>query len=237
MVGATLGLGMACGHLGYDPLGPGGDVGASDALADPCSRPEVIICDDFEAGVPAAGWMIDSEASTELGVVPGGARGSAFALQVSIPGGGNTARLIVSPTPISVGRFYLRAWLRIPAGPPLTSWAVLMEVDRAALSASEKVSLDLTPADRFQVWAPSAQVMTIDGVVTRDVWRCVELDVTFGGDGDVAQARVDGVPILDATGAIRVSFDRIMMGVLADTDPLTVFFDDVLIATTPLGCS
>lgn len=220
-------------RIHFDPTADTG-ADAADAPTDACAT--ALICDDFDDGIPSPSGMAQHD--------PTGGRDGAGALR-SEAGAGQTAyvRYTLSP-PVTTGTLYARAHVKVAAGSPIQSFAVLLQLDNAVETMGfEKISADLTTSDRFAVAGPFAGVSAVTTTaVTRDQWFCLELairvDANTAGNIDLSIA---GERLYSSGPALTMppgGFSRAVLGLSqSGSEPTTlVWFDDFIVTSAIAGC-
>ena len=208
---------------------------SSDAL-DLCAQSSTILCDDFTTM---------SGASSTVGDVqwdPAGGRSGGGILVHAVPAGGSVATYAL-PSAVMSGPLNVRSYLRVRGGPAVQGYAVVTELSNgASTGGQQKISADILTGDLWGMGAPfsgGGPGSTVS--VVRDTWTCVEVQIVVSSTAGEMRLRVDGVEIAAKTGAntlIPGGFSVLLLAAsLSAGEPDTyVYFDDLVVATAPIGC-
>lgn len=211
------------------------DAGPDDTACDDLHA-GALHCDGFEGDTEFALWTENRGAShsTERAY-----RGTASA-HASV-GTSGRAYLFEQFPPITSGEIYVRTYAYVPSSADLTAitFITLEEASspwdyaRANVRDDQLVLVTRAGADNDQQPAVS---------VPRDRWFCLELRVQIGTSGE-AELLVDGTStaLLTDVDTTRASpWDTVFVGVASrnstQVDPTELFMDEVVVATTPIGC-
>jgi hypothetical protein len=216
-----------------------------------CTRfPNALFCEDFEGGTIPMDYPRYYPITVSGTVAISGAqvwRGKG-ALRATVtqnpPEGFNNARLVRKfAAPVAQGTLHVRAYLYLKGGFQVTGAFVLLN---AYASDTEKVSYDLAPQGRIELSMTVAPYFRQGGLLPRDRWFCAETVVQIGpsGGNGYAEVFIDGQSQVRSPagtntlpgngGYVALSFGAdYVKGLTADGE---VFVDDVVVATTPIGC-
>ncbi|MEM9194034.1 MAG: hypothetical protein AAGF12_32970 [Myxococcota bacterium] len=166
------------------------------------------------------------------------------ALRVQSPADGTTHyRQTLNPR-IQSGPIYARVYAYLPAGPPISNYAVLVNFRERA--TGRKISLDIANGDRLQATAgPMGASASGRTTMARDRWVCLELfaDLAVGNDIGSVGVSADGSPIASRDSQLVHAgggFDEVWVGVRASPDnraPVDIYLDEFVVSTSPIGCS
>lgn len=229
---------VACGRVGFDATSTTDATSTNDATASNCfDRPGVLFCDGFEGpGIDA--WNGGVGAVTrETSVVHSGA-GSLRSSSDAAQSGSGVWQSI--PDVVS-GSLHTRAWFYVPSG--FFIFKVNLIGDG---NPSGDAVVFLIDNEELRAYAapPPGAVVTSGITVPRDRWFCIELhaDVAATATGSVALdldgaeiGRMNAIATLPAGNLTAVSIGPIYVG--QAQEPLTIYIDDVVTGTEPVGCS
>jgi hypothetical protein len=146
--------------------------------------------------------------------------------------------------PVLNGELYLRVFLYIPEGLPIETMNILFLGDYATPDPFKGVDFNLeggalstyVPGDRPDRFTSTTLV------VPRDRWFCLQIQMTVSANAGALTMRVDGEIGLEQTNMntrpaggvhlLRAGIDWSS----EQTDPFDLYLDDLVLATTPVGC-
>jgi hypothetical protein len=211
-------------------------------------HPTALFCDDFENGLPTG--YPDYSYFSNHGTVTASAdrvKQGAQAFRgtlMRVPGQISQASLWRSMTAIQSGSLHVRAHFYLPSGFVVSNWFVSLQLGGPA----GKLSFDLIYEDRMQIAVNTENAIfrsTNPNTYPRDRWFCAELVIHLGelGGAGSAEVHVDGQKVLEApigTDTLPAGgYDYLMAGA-PHANGLSaageVFMDDVVLATSPIGC-
>jgi hypothetical protein len=257
--GAVLGSGGATG--GASSGGTGSGTGGTVVGADPCET--ATICDDFEDGIdPAWGVQPDSNPAPVTDTTKG-AKGSTTSLKIT---GTSNQAFITLPVPSqsfyvrayvnfekSTDEMTGHGWFIVGADNVTSGAGNQMRMGSSGnhgdgnqldfnvygnTCTGEKTQFSNGASDGAAGWnnTPYAQVK-----FDHDTWYCVE--AFFNGTGDEFQYWIDGVevPGLHVTEATMCTnwsptYTHIKFGAGANSNLGNIWYDDVAVSTTRIGC-
>ncbi len=228
----------AC-RIGFESLS--GDAPASDddtlrddGRADICEN--ALMCESYDSALGTGSTFGDVAWLAGAGRAGGGARARATPSQAAIA-------LYKWTSPITAGSLHARAYVKITAGAPIGSYLVLVQLDNDEDTLGlEKVSADLSAADRWTIAAPFASIDSRSMIsAPRESWICVELAIDITPTNGRLRVLVGGNEIVNAGPAntlVPGGFLQLAIGAsTASDDPeIEAFFDDVVVAQQPIGC-
>jgi len=239
-------LGVIAGcRLGFDPLtsdhDASSDVGTdatADAGRDPCTLGSTIVCRDFKDGLDATLAIGDVTWLPTAGRTDGALR---------VRGAPNTGAFVsyVWGSAITTGPLIVRVYVRFTAGPPITKFAVLAQLDNNVdTNGLEKISVDLGDQDTYVIASPfSGGGGNSSVVAVREQWVCLRLQIDVDATGTTGrlQLAVDGAPVIDESPQLTMPPGGFLRAILnatpSSTDPaIEVLFDDLIVAREPVGC-
>jgi len=201
--------------------------GASPAVA-PCDHPA--FC------APGSEWtfeMRDGTAEPALG--PGGEE-TATRFVVSAPGGYARFQRSVDP-PLQRGELHLAAQVRVESGFSVAEWVVVME----AKGPTGKVSLDIAPTSKWQLYTDTLSTSAPDSLVLRDTWLCASLSMGIAADGwataqvqDGPSLQIEPADTLQTGGITGVYFGLTTSAFESDSSEVVV--DDLRVSDAPIDC-
>jgi hypothetical protein len=245
--GLVLAILAACGRVGFERVvsqgddaaagdGPGGDSGG------PACLPSYLLCDGFEQPAFAGIWSVNTGAVLDHAIAH---RGTS-SVRMSVPGvavGMNRYVVLGQTTTLATpGVVHVRAWIRLSAL-PLDN----MELITAAQPSANEDALFVVPG-ALAVYAQWNDVSVDNGTPPpTGTWMCVLWTVTrattntgilsLAGDPPgvtMTNEKTDGMPPVSEMD-FGPGFSSTSVTV---TQPaLDVWFDDVIISTTPVTCA
>jgi len=228
---AALVMLAGCGRIGFD--GPDGGAAPDDGAIAACGA---LFCDGFERP-NLEGWNRDGSVVREAAVVhhgSGALQATSTAMQpasVNVwPLGGRTT-----------GSLYLRAWFYAP-GSLQARHIELLGLDGSA-GASDGVVL-LVDNRELRAYSALGKPVTVTSGVALPAgrWVCLGLRVEIAAtDGEIEISLDDAVigGASDVTTLPAGGYARVSAGLLYLADPgdATIYIDDVVVDTEPVGCS
>jgi hypothetical protein len=221
---------------------------ASPSVAPPvtCTYPGALVCDDFEgtqkpywtviANAPALGSLQDCE-------VHGGTR--ALWAQPADAASPLQVQEQLSPT-VGSGSLFVRSFIYLPSAQTLPTWTVLYEVWDSPSSWTNKISIDLQPDATVTLnnWTGSGQSKTSlansAALISRDKWVCLELEIVVSKTTGATRLYLDDVQVITSVGNIRTrgnkDFCTLSMGAVSGDNPISLYQDDLVVATQRIGC-
>lgn len=232
-------------RISFDPRT--GDAGTStgdaaitrdgaDATSDACAT--ALLCDDFDTGIATSDvrGMVQHD--------PTGGRDGGGIMRTQTTGSGVALAVYPFASPIASGTLYARSHVKVLAGAPVVTYAVLIQMDNLVdTMGAEKVSADVVPQDRFSIVAPWAGGGAISPTqLTRDRWTCLELAIAVdAGTAGTIELRADGTSIASTAQHATMppgGFKALYLGLSTSPDEGTIqaWFDDLVVSTMPTGC-
>jgi hypothetical protein len=220
----------------------GGVVVEADA-GPPSSRcgelPEAIFCDGFESG-DVAGFRSEVGRGT-LEVVSDETFLGDRALRATASAGAY-AYLARDIAPISAGEIFARMYVRVPSGTPIdpSDYVQLLRIGRESDPGHVHT---LAQAGDIPVLWPEGAPFAATMAFARDRWLCVTVHLVMDAAAGSAELAIDGTPYVRAEGIPIVSramgFDEVSVGLVTTglaQPEISVWFDEVALATTALPC-
>lgn len=206
-----------------------------------CAMPDALLCESFDAKLPEeySTWYGDEEvASIQDCQVARGA--GALRLQSSTFGYSQTRMLLSAPAtegPLFVRFFgYFAQEFRIP------EYMGLFELWTTE-SGPPKIGVDAIGNDQLEVnLSPFSSVLvSAEGVLRRDEWLCIELALDLRTEGGAVTLSIGGTPVIEEDDVITSPGQPFSVAVLEaapapDSTGVDIAFDELVIATTPIGC-
>ncbi len=195
----------------------------------------LLICEDFETSL--AGWTFVRSDGTATATMQDSHSGVG-SLELATRSAGAFAYLESRLMPVSSGTLYLRAFLKVPASNAATVYDVV---------AVSNASADVGVAASFSGTGMSLSSLSTNAAAPGKVpfprgdWVCFELALSVSAASS-AQSELNGV--LDATlliegGVPSGGYSRVALGVVRSAPtqgPTRILVDDLVIATSPIGC-
>lgn len=220
------------------PVTADDDLQLTDAT---CATPNALLCESFDAPLPEAysTWYGDEEvAAIQDCEVARGA--GALRLQSSTFGYSQTRMLLASPAtegPLHVRLFgYFADDFRIP------QYMGLLELWTNE-SGPPKIGLDAIGNDQLEVnLSPFSSVLVSEeGVLRRNQWLCIELALDLRTEGGSVTLSIDGMPIIENSDVVTSPGEPFTVAVIEgspaeDSTGVNIAFDELVIATEPVGC-
>lgn len=206
-----------------------------------CATPNALLCESFDALLPEAysTWYGDEEvASIQDCEVARGA--GALRLQSNTFGYSQTRMQLMSPPtegPLHIRLFgYFAEDFRIP------QYMGLLELWTSE-DGPPKIGLDAIGNDQLEInFSPYAAVhKSAEGVLRRNQWLCLELALDLRTEGGSFTLSVDGEPVIEKTNVITSPGEPFVVAVIEggpaeDSTGVNIAFDELVIATQPIGC-
>jgi endo-1,4-beta-xylanase len=179
-----------------------------------------------------------------LAIAAGGAyRGDRYAVATTDAGAPSGTQALVGRTSLPAltsGTVYLRAYVRVPSSAPANT-ITLMAVGEAD-PPYHGVSLNLDGGLFQMAFTTAWQFPKSNVPMALDSWHCLQLAVTIGDTAGSAEAKVDGVPVVSASG-----LDTLPVGGISNGDVGILYvapgsgageahFDEVAVGTAPVPC-
>jgi hypothetical protein len=233
---ALVGVLVAGCRIHFDPVTlPDADgATSSDALDEFCAQQTTLLCDDFSA-------MPNANLYGNTMWLATGSRNGGGVIAHADPGGGSGA-LYTFPV-VTSGTIHARAYANVHAGPQIQGFSVLVELNNGInTGGNQKVSADLETNDFYGIGAPFTGTGALGtATVTRGSWLCIELTVVMSATAGEMRVSVDGTEVAAKTGAntqIPSGFNTVILSatVSAGDPAITTEYDDLIVATVPIGC-
>jgi hypothetical protein len=221
---------------------------AGDAAADGGSgecvdvHQAALVCSGFEPTALTDEWNEVMEGAGELERSTARAHSGQAALHATTRDAMSAAALVRRLGPVRAGELHLRAHLYVPSGSPTEIINVFYV--GAAPGPDPFVGIDFNlQDDAVEVFSPQADPVrqTGTGLIPRDRWFCFQARIEVRDEGAV-EARVDGVPAVEATDIdtlppggiveLRVGIDWSS----EQREPFEVYVDDVVLDTVEVAC-
>lgn len=220
------------------PIAADGDL----QVAEPsCTTRDALLCESFDAMLPEeySTWYADERvASIQDCEVARGA--GALRLQSDTFGYSQTRMLLA--TPVSEGPVYVRFFGYFAQDFRIPEYMGLFELWTTE-SGPPKIGLDAIGNDQLEVnLSPFSSVLiSAEGVLRRDEWLCIELALDLRTEGGSVTLSIDGTPIIEENDVVTSPGEPFSVAVIeaapaADSTGVNIAFDELVIATTPIGC-
>lgn len=213
----------------------GGCVPASSACEDRYEG--VLVCDDFEQGISPQ-WTIISVV-TETDQVSGGG----VSVRASTVPDEQAMLRFAFDQPLFDGMLAVRSYLWVEDSSVVDPWGIHYELMQIPSHPDMRISLDLRPEGGLIMVNKIADTAEVDqGLIASGQWYCVELRVGIDDVAGTTEVRLNDQPVLvDEPGDTRPveGFRQIGIGVLLPAQgmgPVEVLMDDLVVATSPIGC-
>lgn len=206
-----------------------------------CETPGALLCESFDAPLPDAysTWRGDEAvAAIQDCEVARGA--GALRLQSSTFGYSQTRMRLASPPtqgPLHVRLFgYFAEDFRIP------EYMGLLELWTNE-DGPPKIGIDAIGDNQLEVnLSPFSEVFkSAAGVLRRNQWLCIELAVDLQTAGGSVTLSIDGTPIIEQTDVVTSPGEPFTVAVIEggpaeDSTGVNIAFDELVIASEPIGC-
>lgn len=206
-----------------------------------CGATDTLLCESFDAMLPKAysTWYGDEEvASIQDCQVARGA--GALRLQSNTFGYSQTRMLLAEPA--NEGPVYVRFFGYFGRGFAIPEYMGLFELWTNE-DGPPKIGIDAIGNNQLQVnLSPFSSVLRSDeGVLRRDEWLCIELAVDLRTDGGSVTLSLDGTPIIADENVVTSPGEPFLVAVIEaataeDATGVDVVFDELVVATAPIGC-
>jgi hypothetical protein len=243
-----------CGRLGFDPGEIANDAShdanhddaqselaaedaaSDDAVVDACAgRAGAIFCDGFEASTLDAWFAATGNPTLQTTLVHGGSG----AMLATSDDSHQPANVRTQFSPLPSGSIHARGWFYFPSGYALEKFEVL---SLNGTNDNVTVLVDQGELRVFSAASPGTTITT--GTSTpRDRWICLEVHVGISGTAGSVTLDLDGMSIGTETGINTLpggGYGELVTGlnfVFATQPPATLYVDDVVVGTQPIGCS
>lgn len=221
---------------------------ATPTVAPPvtCAYPGALVCDDFE-GTQKPYWTVIANAPALASLQDCEVHGGTQALWAQPANAASPIQVQeqLSPT-VASGSLFVRSFIYLPSGQTLPSWTVLYEVWDSPSSWTNKISIDLQPDATVTLnnWAGAGQSKTSladsAALIPRDKWVCMELEIVVSKTTGATRLYLDDVQVITSVGNIRTrgnkDFCTLSMGAVSGDSPLSLYQDDLVVATQRIGC-
>lgn len=206
-----------------------------------CSTPNALVCESFDAPLPEgySTWYGDEVvAAVQDCQVARGA--GALRLQSSVFGYSQTR--IRLPSPASEGALHVRLFGYFGEAFVIPKYVALFELWTND-DGPPKISLDAIGNNQLEInLSPFSSVfVSPEGVLRRNEWLCLELAVDLRVEGGSVSLAIDGTPIIEETGVVTSPGEPFTVAVIeaspsTDSTGVDIAFDELVIATEPIGC-
>jgi len=221
---------------------------ATPTVAPPvtCAYPGALVCDDFEGGQKSY-WTVIANAPALATLQDCRAHGGTQALWAQPANAASPIQVQeqLSPT-VGSGSLFVRSFIYLPSAQTLPVWTVLYEIWDSPTSWTNKISIDLQPDSSVTLnnWAGAGMSKTSltssTAVIPRDKWVCMELEIVVDKTAGATRLYLDDVQVVSSVGNIRTrgnkNFCTLSMGAVSGDNPLSIYQDDLVVATQRIGC-
>jgi hypothetical protein len=230
----------ACGRLGFDPVGSGGDdddtTGDGSMSSEPgapsvaCQQQGVLLCDGFEPDTPIAWQPVMGNATVAMSTEkPHTGTRSLRAEGIS----GRTVAFLAAPiAAVNAAPLHLRGFFYRTAATNVTDVLLARVGDGVGNSEFFGLSGGANPGLNSGASSKFAQAP-----LAADTWVCVEMIVT----ANEISLRLDDVPLLTIALDAFGPYAEVAFGVVSDPGTpdhtFLIFVDDVVASTQPIGCA
>ncbi len=206
-----------------------------------CTTRDALLCESFDAMLPEeySTWYGDEEvASIQDCEVARGA--GALRVQSNTFGYSQTRMLLA--TPVSEGPVYVRFYGYFAQDFRIPQYMGLFELWTTE-DGPPKIGLDAIGNDQLEVnLSPFSSVLvSAEGVLRRDEWLCIELALDLRTEGGSVALSINGTPIIEENDVVTSPGEPFSVAVIeaapaADSTGVNIAYDELVIATTPIGC-
>ncbi|MCA9600587.1 MAG: hypothetical protein KC417_01105 [Myxococcales bacterium] len=227
-----------------------GDGGSGDAIVDApmeedecAAHPEWLFCDGFESG-DLSGWNGERQGNAiEVRTTPHRGRHGGYA---HVNADGEQSLIEAQFPAVTSGSLYVRGYFRVPPGTTVGA----MNLFSVHNTADDRVVVVLNGSE------PDHLITFISSTISSgtgssspegvefDEWTCLELaiDVAASPGGNLTLSK-DGVTFAEGnqTGvntAVPGGYMRVRLPItyVKDSGLVEIYFDDIAVSTTPIGC-
>jgi hypothetical protein len=221
------------------------DADLGEALVPVCSVDGALACEAFDQPLSpehSTWYEGDMTASVQDCDVRAGA--AALHYQSSAPGQAQTRLRLVSE--IGSGPLHARFFVKLGAAMALPEQLQLLEFwDREGSTVPERVSVFVNKdgVPRVYVGASGTTLEPSEPTpLPRDTWLCIEFQLDVQPENGAAELRIDGTLVLSGSGFASRPENPIRVAVIeaqptADTTGVDVYVDELVVATTAIGCN
>jgi hypothetical protein len=226
--------------LGVDLLG------ADLLVPSPCGN-AALLCDDFETGAIERGrWPQIVQHSGTVTIDNSRAHRGTYSLHAHIDGSSvnQLAQAWLGETStFPYNQLYLRAYVYVPSPASTAAADVLRALQTPAPYQGLRLRLDTdgTFSGYNDIGGPKT-ITTSTKSMPLDSWTCVEWEIVFGTSGQT-RLWVNGSEVTSMAGTQNTlaspPIDQLRIGVMAymDGGPHDIWFDDLMIDPSPIGCA
>lgn len=223
-------------------LTPNGDLGA--AVTPNCEVAGALVCETFDRPLPDeySTWFQDAMSAT---IQDCDVRGGSGALRYFSEAPGQAQTRIRLPTPLDTGTLYVRLSIKLSGETTLPEQLQFFELwDREESEVPDRTTifLDAEGVPKVYVGVSATTLQAVDSrPLPRDTWMCMELALDILDEDGSVELRIDGQQVFSGEGFATRPEQPISVVVVeaqpsTDTDGVELFVDDLIVATSPIGC-
>lgn len=211
-----------------------------------CPTAGALLCEDFEGRLPE-GYSTWGDGESSTGLSECRSHQGSGALRIDAIDDGYTQTRMRLETPVSTGELHARFYLRVEEGSTFPDQLIVFELwDQEEGDVTDRTTVYLNREQVLEVYVGAAnQTLAADPVEPLElgVWHCIELKVSLDDAAGMVSLSLSGTPIVDATELDTMPAAPMSVVVLegvptqgSQNTDATVYFDDLMVGTAPIGC-
>jgi hypothetical protein len=206
-----------------------------------------VFTDGFENGILGSLWTT-TETGGNVGIDPNKSHRGFYSLHVhenALSAGGSAQVTLVETTAVPLPDLFVRVFVFVPSGSDPTSVGIVTVQQAAAAHRGIRLNLEQGSFSSTNNVPSSVVSFTATSpVMPTDQWVCLEWHIQAAANGS-AHAFVDGTEVTALSGAQALQpsppLGAVGIGLVASPSTSTaardIWFDDVFIDASPVGCA
>jgi hypothetical protein len=214
------------------------DLEAAGAVT--CDAPGALLCESFDAPLASeySTWYGDAPiASLQDCLVAKGAG----ALRYQSAGFDYSQTRMRLASPVSEGPLYARFYAYFPADLTIPEYLALFELWTVDDGPKDKISVDAIGNNQFEINVAGTAAVSAEGVLTRNRWLCIELALDLSPSNGSLSLSIDGETVVEKAGNASFPAAPYSVAVIEsvpseEAQGVELAFDELIVATEPIGC-
>ncbi len=212
-----------------------------------CATEDALLCEDFD-GLLSEAYSTWGDGESTAGLTECQSAQGNGSLRIDAIDGGYTQTRMRLLSPVSGGELHARLFLRVDEASTFPDQLIFLEFwdqDEGMVDDRTTVYLNQDQVLEIYLGGPNLTLQASTPVpFDLGAWHCLELGMSLDDSAGTVSLSVDGASVVEATDVDTLPSDPISVAVLegvptvgSQDTHVTLYLDDLVVGTAPIGCN